>query len=614
MATRVETGQQANWGNGTMAEALRRMAESEPELAARLVVQSLPVAAAPLPADLSWRLDVDGVGAWEVTGSGNGGAARVVPANGANAARGDFSVETDPAGLARLAAGSSPLGLILRRRVRLRGKRRKALVLRSMDSEAGPGELVRLGLPIDPDLLYRALAYAFEPEWTRGERFAIAFELYGEGGGRWVLEVDDGEVGVRREALGGAPGAEGAGSNGSTPEVETTVRVSVETWRRLLSGELAPTAAAEQGLTQIDGEIHPANLFGRWADRAAGIDDPELEREGRQGEIQQRRAGSWGSAGDGKPSSGDSLMSYEQLYALWEQRNWRAHELDFSVDQEQWLATPTESQRETAWSMSNFYVGEERVAADLAPFVLAAPSGEAEAFLATQLVDEVRHAVFFDRWAGEVMAFSADDMRSRLAEAEATMGGAWHFVFDDGLRDVAQRLLKHPDDLGLFVEGIVIYHMVTEGVLAMTGQRSILDYLGKHSLYPGFQRGFSLVEQDEHRHIAFGVRFLRDVVRERPEMEKVIVDTLTRLLPEAARVFCPVGQDPRSFMSYDYSSEQIYGFAYTALKRRMDIVGVEIPPADELMPGAIDPSGFEHPFVLPVDVDAAPSPVAAGGR
>ena len=67
MATQVESGQQAGWGNGTMAEALRRMAESEPELAARLIVQSLPVAAAPLPADLSWRLDVDGVGAWEVT-------------------------------------------------------------------------------------------------------------------------------------------------------------------------------------------------------------------------------------------------------------------------------------------------------------------------------------------------------------------------------------------------------------------------------------------------------------------------------------------------------------------------------------------------------------------
>ena len=159
--------------------------------------------------------------------------------------------------------------------------------------------------------------------------------------------------------------------------------------------------------------------------------------------------------------------------------------------------------------------------------------------------------------------------------------------------------------------------MVTEGVLAMTGQRSILDYLGRHSLYPGFQQGFSLVEQDEHRHIAFGVRFLRDVVRERPEMREVILSTLTRLLPEAAKVFCPLeGRTRASFMSYDYSSAQIYGFAYTALKRRMDVVGVEIPPAEELMPGPIDPRGFEQPFELPVDVAAAatPAPRPAASR
>ena len=83
---------------------------------------------------------------------------------------------------------------------------------------------------------------------------------------------------------------------------------------------------------------------------------------------------------------------------------------------------------------SSFYVGEERVTADLAPFVLAAPSGEIEAFLATQLVDEMRHAVFFDRWAAEVMALEPDDMRSRLQEIEDRDARPWHFLFDDSLR------------------------------------------------------------------------------------------------------------------------------------------------------------------------------------
>jgi ribonucleoside-diphosphate reductase beta chain len=586
--------------NGTMEAALQRMAEAEPELAAKLVVHSLPAAAAPLPSDLSWRLDVDGVGSWQVVGSRDGGAASVEPwESGAEA---EFGIETDAAGLARLAAGASPLGLVLRRRLRVRGRRRKALALRGMDSAAGPRELAKLGVPVDPDLIYRSLAYAIQPEWAAGQSFAVAYELLGDGGGRWVIEVDDGKVSCWSAS----------GNGQAPPEPDATVRLSVATWRRLVSGELSPSEAMMTGLTRAQGSMYPVTLLGRWIDRSAGVDGPELEREQRQRQVQERRIGSWGSQVNGAtpqqidPAEGakrDNLMSFEQLYALWEKRNWRAHELDFSVDREQWLTTPSDAQRHTAWSMSSFYVGEERVAADLAPFVLAAPSGEAEIFLTTQLVDEARHAVFFDRWAAEVMAMSADDMRSRLEEAESTMLGAWHFLFDDSLRDVARRLTRRPDDLELFVEGIVIYHMVTEGVLAMTGQRSILSYMERHSIYPGFHKGFSLVEQDEHRHIAFGVRFLRDVVRERPEMRDVIGSTLTRLLPQAAHVFCPPEHDdPTEFMSYDYSSRQVYGFAYTALRRRMDVIGVELPPPEELMPGPIDPRGFESEVLQPIDV------------
>ena len=588
---------------GTVEAALERMAGADPELAARLIVQSLPAAAAPLPPDLTWRLDVEGLGSWRVTGNGDGGAASVASANGAGEE--DFALVTDAEGLARLAAGASPLGLVLRRRIRLSGRRRKALALRGLDSAAGPRELARLGAAVDPDLLFRSLAYAVDPAWTRGHRFAVAYELLGDGGGRWVVEVDDGEVRVH------------PGRNGTPVEAGSTVRMSVGTWRRVLSGELLPADAMMSGLTRAIGDLYPVTLMGRWLDRSAGLDGPELEREARQREVQERRLGTWGSGANGAaarpidPAQGgaaakrDNLMTYEQLYALWEKRNWRAHELDFSVDREQWLAAPSEAQQHTLWSMASFYVGEERVAADLAPFVLAAPTGEAEIFLATQLVDEARHAVFFDRYVAEVMAVDCEDMRSRLAAAEAPMLDAWHFLFDDSLRDVAHRLQRRPDDLGLFVEGIVIYHMVTEGVLAMTGQRSILSYMERHSIYPGFQTGFSLVEQDEHRHIAFGVRFLRDVVREHPEMREVILGTLERLLPEAAKVFCPPEvSDPTEFISYDYTSRQIYGFAYTALKRRMDVIGIEIPPPDRLMPGPIDAAGFDDVLTQPIDVAA----------
>jgi ribonucleoside-diphosphate reductase beta chain len=463
------------------------------------------------------------------------------------------------------------------------------------DRRDGIRGLAKAGARIDPDLLYRALPYGIDPEWTRGHRFSVLYELTGEGGGSWLVDVADGSIAV-------APGA-------SDGDPDAVVRLSVETWHRLLRGEITPSSAMQQGLTSVDGAMYPVTLMGRWIDRAEGLDDPELEREERQREVQHQRLGSWGSEANGASADqGDpgheaggrrrrgDLLTYEELYALWERQNWRSHELDFSVDREHWLASPTEAQGHTAFSMGSFFVGEERVAADLAPFILAAPSGEIEAFLATQLVDETRHAVFFDRWAAEVMALSSDDLRGRLQEMEEGLLGPWHFLFDDSLRDVANRLTAKQNDLELFVEGIVIYHMVTEGVLAMTGQRAILNYTERHKLFPGFHEGFSLVEQDEHRHIAFGVRFLRDVCRERPEMRKIVFDTLTRLLPEAAKVFAPPEADNTSdYYSYDYHSSQVYGFAYTALKRRMDVVGVEIPPAEELMPGPIDERGFTAP-------------------
>jgi ribonucleoside-diphosphate reductase beta chain len=581
--------------NGTAAQALRRMAEAEPELAARLIVQSLPAAAATLPAGLSYRLELDGLGAWTVNPLGDR-AEVTEAAEGASLNGEAFAIRTDPATLAQLASGRSPVGAMARGRIKLRGRRRKALALRRLSVDAGPRDLARLGLPVDPDLVFRSLAYAIEPEWTRGHSFAVAYELVGDGGGVWRVEVNDGDVRVRR-GVGDSPDA--------------VVRIRYSDWLRLLSGEISPSDAMRLGFTEVEGKIFPVTRMGRWIDRAEGVDAPELAREERQRVLQAQNAGSWGSKVRSNGASADAgdpaeskrprggLMSYEQLYALWERQNWRAHELDFSIDRDHWLVSPAESQQHTAFSIGSFYVGEERVTADLAPFLLAAPSGEIEAFLATQLVDEMRHAVFFDRWASEVMGLESGSFRARLHEIEDRMLGPWRFLFDDSLRDIADRIKHRPDDLELFVEGIVTYHMVTEGVLAMPGQRIMIEYTHDHDLYPGFNEGFRLVEQDEHRHIAFGVRFLKDVCDERPEMKGVVLRRLNELMPKAAEVFCPPeADDPSDFFSYGHHSSQIYGFAYQALKRRMAAIGIEIPPPEELMPGPVDFGGLAERRVL----------------
>jgi ribonucleoside-diphosphate reductase beta chain len=578
-------------------DALQLMAAEDPELAARLVLMTLPATAARIPGTLAYDLELTGLGSWRVSVSG--GRARVDAAEGRDGT--DFRLRTDPATFAALAAGSArPLGLMMRGRLHVEGRRRRVLRLRAMAAGGEPGldEVVAAGGRIDPDLMYRALPYLVDPEWTRGHRFTIRYEVQGEGGGVWHVQVRDGE----RLHVSTEPPEEG---------LTATVRVALEAYERMATGTLTPSEAMQHQLTDVEGEIYPVTLLGRWIDRAAGRDDAEMNREERQRQVQAARESLWSADPAASGQDGSELLGYRQLYALWERQNWRAHELDFSADREHWLATPRAAQENTIWSLGSFYVGEERVTADLAPFLLAAPTGEIELFLATQLVDEARHAAFFDRFGAEVMTLTADDLRGRMREVERTLTSPWRDVFDDGLRDVAGRIKRSPDDLELFVEGIATYHMVVEGFLAVTGQTLIRDYMLEHGLYPGFCKGFGLVERDEHRHVAFGVRFLRDAIEQNPAFRSTVERVVLSLAPRAAYVFVPpYVSDPSDFVSYGYDSRQIYGFAYRTLKRRMKLLGIEIPPASEFMPGPIAEGEARVP--APTNGGGPAAPVVAG--
>src|SRR4051794_38703722 len=376
-------------------EALDRMASDDPQLAARLFVQMLPAVAQRLSGPLAYDVTIEDLGTWHVAVEGNGGGARV--GRGSNGADTDFELHTDAAGIAALAAGRSPLRVMMSGRLKLTGKRRRALKLRALANGPEPtiADALKAGAELDADAIYRALPYLVDPGWTKGHSFTVVYEV--EGAGVWSVRVDDGRPLVVA---------------GDVESPAGRIRMGLDTYRAVVSGAMTPPEAMQQHLIDIDGKLFPTTLLGRWIDRSQGRDDAELEREVRQRAVQERRVGSWGGArtngapadgGDpahesaGEARRGGDLMGYGELYALWERQNWKAHEIDFSVDREQWLVSPAEAQEHQAWSLGSFYIGEERVTADLAPFLLAAPSGEVEGFLATQLVDEARHAPVFDR-------------------------------------------------------------------------------------------------------------------------------------------------------------------------------------------------------------------------
>ena len=271
------------------------------------------------------------------------------------------------------------------------------------------------------------------------------------------------------------------------------------------------------------------------------------------------------------------LLDYHQLYLLWERQQWATQDLDFSQDRIDWHERiPAEERFQRMYGLSAFFIGEQRVASELGPMMRAAPQEDMRLFLCTQIADEARHVAFFDRFYSEVGVLEADDLASRLEETSAHVNKEFEQLFDDMLKRRVDRLAAEPEDLETLVEAVTIYHMVIEGMLALTGQHFIIDYNEQMGTLPAFVKGFTLVARDEHRHVAFGARFLRDMGRRDPRYIQAIQRTLEEVGPVADGVLRPPWMDPSDDETeiFGVSVAQTRAFALRALERRMKVIGL----------------------------------------
>ena len=271
------------------------------------------------------------------------------------------------------------------------------------------------------------------------------------------------------------------------------------------------------------------------------------------------------------------LLSYHKLYELWERQQWATQELDFARDREDWHERFDDEERfQRMYGLSAFFIGEQRVAAELGPMMRAAPDEEMRLFLCTQIADEARHVAFFNRFYSEVGVLESEGLEDRLAETSAHLNPEFGVLFDELLKRRVDRLAQEPEDLETLVEAVTIYHMVIEGMLALTGQHFIMDYNERMGTLPGFVKGFTLVARDEHRHVAFGARFLRDMARRDPRHTEAIQRTLGEVAPVADGVLRPKwfdGADDEP-MLFGASVAETRAFAMKALERRMKVIGL----------------------------------------
>jgi ribonucleoside-diphosphate reductase beta chain len=269
-----------------------------------------------------------------------------------------------------------------------------------------------------------------------------------------------------------------------------------------------------------------------------------------------------------------NLLSYKELYSLWERQHWAVQDIDFTQDRIDWHERIPEDERyQRMYGLSSFFIGEQRVAAELGPMMRAAPDEDMRIFLCTQIADEARHVAFFDAFYQQVGVLEAGNLEARLEETSAHTNKQFDELFDEILKGKVDHLAAHPEDTEMLVEAITLYHMIIEGMLALTGQHFIISYNEDLGTLPGFVEGFNNVARDEHRHVAFGARFLRDMARKDEKYADAIQRTLVECGPIADGVLTPPWYE-EGMEVFGVSMQETRDFAFKALERRLKVIGL----------------------------------------
>ena len=270
------------------------------------------------------------------------------------------------------------------------------------------------------------------------------------------------------------------------------------------------------------------------------------------------------------------LNDPQTLYRRWEDSQWSPFD-DRPARRPGAVAELEQTLREIIhFALSSLMVAEERITTKFAGLVAATASEEEATFLSTQQVDEARHMQFYARFRDEVIAEPQRSRRTWSAPREQ-VSDAFRQLFDEALVEAHDELVANPDDLAAKVRFVTLYHLVLESTLGLTSFKFVTDYLTAEACFPGFVEGYSKIHHDETRHIGYGVWFLRETVREHPEMADAVRETLRDLLPAVAESLKPPGDANGSGELLGVTQEEIREFALGGLTRRLKLIGVPLP-------------------------------------
>ncbi|HKW68564.1 MAG TPA: ribonucleotide-diphosphate reductase subunit beta [Terriglobales bacterium] len=207
--------------------------------------------------------------------------------------------------------------------------------------------------------------------------------------------------------------------------------------------------------------------------------------------------------------------SARELYSMAKrQGTWDPEQIPVAQDRADWERLTPGQREQLVKVCSLFFEGETSVADTLPFFVAGMPEPDRRMFLATQLLEEVKHAEFFELYFREV--FGKVDTAAYLVDS-------YRGVLVDELRERAHtigRALLEGNNEALehaLLLGVAHYMGVVEGLMAVSGYDYFEEMLGTRGIFPRLLEGIRLIRADEGRHLTHGMEYLRTKIAQRPE-------------------------------------------------------------------------------------------------
>lgn len=99
---------------------------------------------------------------------------------------------------------------------------------------------------------FATLEKRFKPDAAKGVDVRLQFDLSGEGGGKWYVEVKDGKCKV---------------TEGTGPKPDATLKASASDYKKIADGEMNKMVAFLRGKLKVEGDKDKLKPFDTWFEK-----------------------------------------------------------------------------------------------------------------------------------------------------------------------------------------------------------------------------------------------------------------------------------------------------------------------------------------------------------